>query len=166
MHKSDQNALHGLVMNSPIGELTLVAGEQGLHEIRFGRDMNGVDLITDNLVLQATQQQLQEYFMGDREQFDLPLKPKGTEFQQNVWQVLLTVKHGCLASYQDIANSIGNPKAVRAVGAANGRNPIPIVIPCHRIIGSNGKLTGYAGGLNIKDQLLRLEGAIISGPLL
>ncbi len=161
----DSNNLFSLVMSSPIGELTLVADQDCLCEIRFGRD-DCATIPRSNSVLETAQQQLQEYFAGSRQSFDLPLRPHGTSFQQQVWRELMTVDYGELASYQDIAVSIGNPKAVRAVGAANGRNPIPVVIPCHRIIGSNGKLTGYAGGLNIKEQLLRLENAGGKGSLL
>lgn len=103
--------------------------------------------------------QLNAYFDGQLQEFDLPLTPKGTVFQNQVWQALQQVKYGETASYLDIAKAIGNPKAVRAVGMANGRNPIAIVVPCHRIIGSNKTLTGYAGGLPRKQYLLNLEGA-------
>lgn len=152
-------------MDSLIGKLTLVADDKGLHEIRFGAD-DCATIPRTNPVLEKTRQQLQEYFSGQRQDFDLPLKPQGTEFQQQVWKALQKVGYGVIASYQEIASRIGKPKAVRAVGAANGRNPIPIVIPCHRIIGSNGKLTGYAGGLDIKEKLLRLENAGGQGQLL
>ena len=101
--------------------------------------------------------QLEEYFAGRRRVFDLPLKPEGTPFMRQVWQALLTVPYGHTASYKDIAEAIGNPKACRAVGMANNRNPISIVIPCHRIVGSNGALVGYGGGLDLKERLLRLE---------
>ncbi len=158
MAKSDSKGLHSKVIGSPIGKLTLVADHQFLREIRFGDD-DCATVPHTNAVLDEASQQLQEYFKGERKRFDLPLAPQGTAFQQQVWKQLLTVGFGELASYQDIASAINNPKAVRAVGAANGRNPIPIIIPCHRIIGSNGKLTGYAGGLGIKDKLLTLEGA-------
>lgn len=165
MANSDTPTLYSLVMSSPIGDLTLVADASGLREIRFGND-DCATVPRANEVLRQAQQQLQEYFAGQRKNFDLPLHPQGTEFQRRVWQALRKVGHGTIASYQDIANAIDNPKAVRAVGAANGSNPIPIVIPCHRIIGSNGKLTGYAGGLDIKEQLLRLENAGGQGQLL
>ncbi len=165
MSKSEAKTLHSLVLSSPIGKLTLIADHQSLREIRFGHD-DCATVPHSNPVLDQASQQLQEYFAGRRQHFDLPLQPRGTAFQQQVWKQLLTVDFGELASYQDIATAIGNPKAVRAVGAANGRNPIPIVIPCHRIIGSNGKLTGYAGGLGIKEKLLRLENAGAKGSLL
>jgi len=108
-------------------------------------------------LLDALQAQLAEYFAGRRTAFDIPLAPAGTSFQQRVWSALCTVRHGETASYSQIAHRVGSPAAVRAVGAANGRNPIAIVIPCHRIIGSNGTLTGYAGGLDRKRTLLALE---------
>lgn len=103
--------------------------------------------------------QLEEYFAGRRRTFDLPLKPEGTPFMRQVWQALLTVPYAHTASYKDIAEAIGNPKACRAVGMANNRNPIAIVIPCHRIVGSNGALVGYGGGLDLKERLLELERA-------
>jgi methylated-DNA-[protein]-cysteine S-methyltransferase len=105
------------------------------------------------------QQQLAEYFARKRQQFDLPLNPQGSEFQQRVWTALLKIPYGQTRSYAEQAVLIGDIKAVRAVGAANGRNPIGIIIPCHRVVGSNGSLTGYAGGLAQKDFLLRLEGS-------
>ena len=112
-----------------------------------------------NAITDEACRQLKAYFNGQLQKFDLPLTPKGTVFQNQVWQALQQVKYGETASYLDIAKAIGNPKAVRAVGMANGRNPIAIVVPCHRIIGSNKTLTGYAGGLPRKQYLLNLEGA-------
>lgn len=112
-----------------------------------------------NAITDEACRQLEAYFDGQLHEFDLPLAPKGTEFQSQVWRALQQVKYGETASYLDIAKAIGNPKAVRAVGMANGRNPIAIVVPCHRIIGSNRTLTGYAGGLPRKQYLLNLEGA-------
>jgi methylated-DNA-[protein]-cysteine S-methyltransferase len=108
-------------------------------------------------VLLETQQQLNEYFQGHRTQFDLALDFAGTEFQQKVWQALLMIPFGETRSYKQIAEQIGNVKAVRAVGAANGKNPISIIAPCHRVVGANGKLVGFAGGLENKDVLLKLE---------
>jgi methylated-DNA-[protein]-cysteine S-methyltransferase len=110
-----------------------------------------------NAISRLAAKQLNEYFKGQRRHFDLPLAPKGTDFQQSIWQKLLDVQYGQTASYLDIAMAIDKPKACRAVGAANGKNPISIVIPCHRIVGSNGTLTGYAGGLSRKSFLLSLE---------
>jgi methylated-DNA-[protein]-cysteine S-methyltransferase len=106
-----------------------------------------------------TRRQLGEYFAGKRKRFTVKLDFMGTDFQKSVWQALLTIPFGQTRSYGDIARQVGNPKAVRAVGAANGRNPISIIAPCHRVIGSTGKLTGFAGGLKTKAQLLALEGA-------
>ena len=103
-------------------------------------------------------EQFRDYFRGQRRSFDLPLAPRGTDFQRSVWQALTAIPYGETVSYGDIARAIGRPKAVRAVGAANGRNPLPVVVPCHRVIGSDGKLTGYTGGMHIKEFLLGLEG--------
>lgn len=103
--------------------------------------------------------QIREYLAGGRREFDLPLRPEGTDFEQRVWQALCTIQYGETRSYGQIAQQIGSPKACRAVGRANGRNPISILIPCHRVVGSDGRLTGYAGGLDKKKSLLRLEGA-------
>jgi methylated-DNA-[protein]-cysteine S-methyltransferase len=113
--------------------------------------------IQETDLIKAAFLQLTAYFNGQLQEFSLPLAPQGTDFMQAVWSALRAVRYGKTASYQDIATAIGNPKAVRAVGQANHRNPLPIFIPCHRIIGSNGKLVGYAGGLSIKQQLLALE---------
>ena len=104
--------------------------------------------------------QLQAYFKGKLRKFDLPLDPQGTDFQRDAWQALLDIPYGETRSYSDVARAIGRPKAVRAVGAANGQNPIAIVIPCHRVVGSNGDLTGFGGGLDVKQQLLTLEGSL------
>lgn len=101
--------------------------------------------------------QLNEYFKGERKHFDLPLKPLGTEFQKRVWKALMNIPYGETKSYKEIAIEVGSPKACRAVGSANNKNPIPIIIPCHRVIGSTGKLVGFAGGLNLKEKLLNLE---------
>jgi methylated-DNA-[protein]-cysteine S-methyltransferase len=114
----------------------------------------------DDPALATSASQLREYFKGKRHSFDLPLAPQGTDFQRSVWAALADIPHGQLRSYRDIANAVNNPAAVRAVGAANGRNPLPVVVPCHRVVGSDGSLTGYAGGLAIKRQLLELEGSL------
>ncbi len=115
------------------------------------------DWIYNEQPLAEARRQLDEYFGGDRKQFDLPLRLEGTEFQVSVLEALQEIPYGETASYGEIARRIGRPKAVRAVGAANGRNPIPIVVPCHRVIGSTGDLTGFGGGLDTKEALLRLE---------
>lgn len=148
-------------MATPLGPLTLVADEQGLRQINFPQ--NGEPSAPDPSwhedakALTETIRQLHAYFAGDLEAFDLKLAPEGTPFQQKVWKELLAIPYGETISYGELARRIGNPSASRAVGLANGANPIPIIIPCHRVIGSNGKLTGYGGGLPIKEKLLALE---------
>src|SRR5439155_23203362 len=133
----------------------------GLHAIRFvkgSKSASSQHLPADqNPLLQEVMRQLSAYFAGKAESFDLPLAPQGTAFQQNVWRHLCDIPYGETISYGELARRIGNPNASRAVGLANGTNPIPIVIPCHRVIGSDGKLTGYGGGLPIKEKLLALE---------
>jgi methylated-DNA-[protein]-cysteine S-methyltransferase len=148
-------------IESPIGSLLLVAGEGGLQSILFVHGRHAVKTdpawIPDPAPLQETVRQLRAYFAGELEDFDLALAPEGTPFQRGVWQKLCDIPFGETISYGELARRVGNPKASRAVGLANGQNPIPIVIPCHRVIGSNGKLTGYGGGLPIKEKLLALE---------
>lgn len=114
----------------------------------------------ETMVIKETKKQLQEYCKGKRKEFTLPLELEGTSFQVKVWQELLKIPYGTTKSYQDIAQAINNPKASRAVGMANNRNRIMIIIPCHRVIGSNGKLVGYAGGLKMKEELLKIEGIL------
>jgi methylated-DNA-[protein]-cysteine S-methyltransferase len=148
---------------SPVGVLTLVASDSGLtailweverpNRVRLG-EMMPVD---SHVVLDETARQLDEYFAGQRQRFELPLDFVGTAFQQKVWQALLTIPFGQTRTYSQIAAQIGHPTAVRAVGAANGRNPISIVAPCHRVIGASGELTGFAGGLLAKQVLLNIE---------
>lgn len=152
-------------MASPVGELKLVATAKGLAAILWENDdPNRVRLgpaTRDDhhpLLLEA-ERQLNAYFSGELRIFSLPLDFSGTDFQKAVWNALLTIPYGETRSYGEIAMQLGNPKAVRAVGATNGKNPISIIAPCHRVIGSNGKLTGFAGGLEAKSFLLRLEGA-------
>jgi methylated-DNA-[protein]-cysteine S-methyltransferase len=138
--------------------LALVADARGITQIRFeGVPPEGVSRDDAFTVLKLATEQLRAYFEAELQTFDLPLAPQGTDFQKSVWNALLTIPYGETRSYLQIAHGIGTPKAVRAVGAANGQNPIPIVIPCHRVIGSNGKLTGFGGGLPLKRQLLDLE---------
>lgn len=152
---------------SPIGDLILVAEAGTLREIRFAAgsrpESAPADADEDPKPFAPVVRQLREYFAGKRREFDVPLALEGTPFQRRVWQALLGVGYGRTATYADIARAIGQPKAVRAVGLANGRNPIPIIVPCHRIIGSDGTLTGYGGGLPIKRKLLELEGVIPGG---
>ena len=119
-------------------------------------------VIAETPMIKAAYQQLQEYFTGTRKQFDFPLDLQGTEFQQKVWKALVEIPYGSTRSYGEVAAAIGQPKAARAVGMANNRNPLCVVVPCHRVIGSNGKLVGYAGGIHIKEYLLRLEKSILA----
>lgn len=151
-------------IQSPVGQLILVARETRLAAILWENErLNRVRLgpleeDTQHPVLKETERQLLEYFAGQRRRFELELDFAGTDFQIRVWQALLTIPFGETRSYRDIAVQIGQPTAVRAVGAANGRNPISIIAPCHRVIGSSGSLTGFAGGLAAKQLLLSLEG--------
>jgi methylated-DNA-[protein]-cysteine S-methyltransferase len=153
-----------VTLATPVGELKLVANGSRLAAILWENDkpdrvrLGPMREAPDNPILMRTAQQLQEYFAGTRNRFDLDLDFAGTEFQKKVWAALLTIPFGETRSYSEIARQIGNPSAVRAVGAANGKNPISIVAPCHRVIGASGKLTGFAGGLEAKEQLLTLEG--------
>ncbi len=145
-----------LSFKSPLGILLLTATNYALLAIEFGpQKVNYSDAV--NSVLTETKRQLEQYFLGERCEFDLPLKLEGTDFQVSVWMALQKIGYGQTATYGDIAKNIGNPKAVRAVGGANNKNPIPIIIPCHRIIGKDGSMTGYAGGLERKSWLLTLE---------
>lgn len=149
---------------SPAGRLTLVANDTALLGVLFDSSHAAINTQgwsrADNPILQRTVTQLQAYFAGQRSSFDLPLASSGTEFQEAVWQALTQIPLGTTWSYQQLAAHIGRPKAVRAVGAANGRNPLSIVRPCHRVIGANGQLTGYGGGLPAKQWLLQHEGAL------
>jgi methylated-DNA-[protein]-cysteine S-methyltransferase len=148
-------------MGSPIGRLELVEAGGALVAIHFDAPADGSPQHErgGSAVLTHAHQQLAEYFAGTRRVFDLPLRPAGTEFQRRVWEVLATVPWGTTTTYGAIAARLGLPPgASRAVGAANGANPLPVVLPCHRVIGSDGTLTGYAGGLERKALLLRLEG--------
>lgn len=147
---------------SPLGTMRLAASDAGLIEIAFLREGSTPApdwRERDTELLRRARRQLDEYFAGARRDFDLPLAARGTAFQQRVWTALRTIPYGRTASYADIARRLGDAKAVRAVGMANGRNPLGIVVPCHRVIGADGSLTGYAGGLERKRALLELEGA-------
>ena len=148
-------------METPVGTL-LIAGDDAIRKIYFPENGKPVPPERDWVagskgVVARAVRQLKEYFAGKRADFDLPLAPEGTEFQRTVWKQLREIPYGETISYGELAKRVGNPKASRAVGAANGSNPIPIVIPCHRVIGSNGKLTGFGGGLPTKEKLLALE---------
>ncbi|MBA1202653.1 methylated-DNA--[protein]-cysteine S-methyltransferase [Pseudomonas capeferrum] len=152
------------LLPSPVGTLTLVARGDRLAAVLWEQEranrvrLGDLERNDRHEVLQEVGRQLQEYFAGQRQRFDLQLDFAGTGFQRDVWAALLTIPFGETRSYGEIARQIGNPSAVRAVGAANGRNPISIIAPCHRVIGASGSLTGFAGGLEAKHYLLALEG--------
>ncbi len=142
----------------PTGTLALIASEEGLEQIRFeGTPPAEAVRCDDQPILREASRQLDAYFLQELRDFDLPLILRGTPFQVRAWRALQQIPYGATRSYSEQARAIGTPDAVRAVGAANGRNPIPIVVPCHRVIGSNGKLTGFGGGLPLKRWLLDLE---------
>lgn len=150
------------MVDAPIGALRLTADDIGLTGVymeqhRHGPEGIGADWIRDDERFRAARRQFGEYFAGDRHTFDLPLNPAGTPFQLQVWDALRTIPYGEVRSYRDIAEQIGRPTASRAVGMANGRNPISVIVPCHRVIGASGSLTGYGGGLERKRSLLDLE---------
>jgi methylated-DNA-[protein]-cysteine S-methyltransferase len=160
---------HIKTMRSSVGALTLVASDRGLAGLLWEDDrrrfaFSAVRENDDHAVLVEAERQLAEYFAGRRTTFTVPLDFIGTVFQIDVWRALLTIPFGETRSYGDIARQLGNPRAVRAVGAANGRNPIAIIAPCHRVVGARGELTGFAGGLEAKAYLLELERrAVMSG---
>lgn len=152
--------------DSPIGHLLLVRSERGLTEISFdyGRSrlqsaMSNEKWLRDDEALRPYRLELEEYFAGSRREFTLPLDLQGTDFQLRCWNGLLQIPYGQTCSYADLARKVGSPKGFRAVGMANHDNPIPIIVPCHRVITSDRKLGGYGGGLDLKEKLLRLEGA-------
>lgn len=151
-------------MASPLGALDLVATDDALTDVWFGAPsadrfvgVQTISTVAVHPVLARAVTQMAEYFAGTRTQFELPLAPAGTPFQHVVWRALLAIPYGARCSYRDIANAIGQPTATRAVGAANGKNPLGIIVPCHRVVGADGTLTGYAGGLDAKRWLLRHE---------
>ena len=147
-------------IKSPVGLVEVTASDAGVTSIYFVEQPQ--HQTRPNQHINQCLTELGEYFDGNRKAFDVPLDPQGTEFQQQVWQALLEIPYGQMASYAEVASAINKPKAVRAVGAANGRNPLPIVIPCHRVIGTNGSLTGFGGGLEAKTFLLELERKILN----
>ncbi|UZW59448.1 methylated-DNA--[protein]-cysteine S-methyltransferase [Lysobacter enzymogenes] len=156
-------------IDSPVGRLLLASGEDGLRLIEFEEPWHPAAMDEsweegDDAVLAATRRQLAEYFAGARRDFDLPLAPHGTAFQLQCWRTLALIPYGETWSYGQVARHLGQPTATRAVGAANGRNPLPIVLPCHRVIGADGSLTGFGGGLPVKKHLLTLEGALQEAP--
>jgi methylated-DNA-[protein]-cysteine S-methyltransferase len=150
--------MHYAVIHSPMGPLTVASTERGLASIRFGESVpKGVRPDEAAESNREPVRQLQEYFQGKRTQFELELDLQGTAFQKAVWNQLLQIPYGETRSYGDIAKAVGKPRAARAVGMANHDNPIAVVVPCHRVVGRDGSLTGYAGGLHLKAQLLSIE---------
>lgn len=150
------------IINTPIGNLLLLASDKGLKKILFQDQFKAFEISStweqSTEKLSQAKEQLLAYFNNQLIQFELELDPDGTVFQKQIWKVLEEIPFGETKSYQDIANAIEKPNACRAIGMANSKNPIPIIIPCHRVIGKNGKLTGYAGGLEMKAKLLQIEG--------
>ncbi|MEZ9142297.1 MULTISPECIES: methylated-DNA--[protein]-cysteine S-methyltransferase [unclassified Shewanella] len=167
MKINNQPPVFQQVIASPVGYLKLQASTHGLTHLQVVAESTTLDALSQAdsgevnqakaIVIQAIEE-LREYFSGERQDFDVKLAAKGTEFQQQVWQALKALPFGDICSYAAIADTIKRPKAVRAVGAANGANPIAIIVPCHRVIGKDGSLTGYAYGLEMKQFLLNLEG--------
>ena len=156
-------SLHSKFIDSPVGKLKLIATDRGLAAILWANEnprrvrLAGQTEDAHHAILTKAETQLSQYFAGKRQHFDLPLDPQGTPFQRAVWDALLAIPFGETRTYGQLAKQLGNPNATRAVGAANGRNPIAIIVPCHRVVGSTGKLTGFAGGLHTKSFLLELE---------
>lgn len=147
----------GFCYDTPLGSIVLTENGDAITRLIFSETLPDGVSCEETPLLKKAIQELREYFAGKRQNFDLPLEPKGTDFQQKVWKALQNIPYGTVCSYQDIAIAIGNDQACRAVGGANNRNPIAIIIPCHRVIGANGDLVGYGGGLELKKQLLALE---------
>lgn len=147
--------------NTKIGKIAIVENGEGITNI-YPAEMLEIDKIEEKEteIIKETAKQLNEYLEGKRKEFTIPLAPEGTDFQRRVWNELIKVPFGITVSYKDIAERIGNPKASRAVGMANNRNPILIIVPCHRVVGSNGSLVGYACGLEVKKELLKIEDSI------
>jgi len=156
---------HYTYVDTPIGALLVAGSAEGICEIHFAGALPRPDWTLDDGALAYAAAQLHAYFAGERQAFDLPLQPAGTEFQRAVWTRLCAIPFGETTTYSAIAHAIGRPDAVRAVGAANGANPIPVVVPCHRVIGKSGALTGFGGGMEVKRWLLDHE-ARVAGRLL
>jgi methylated-DNA-[protein]-cysteine S-methyltransferase len=149
-------------LETPVGLLTLVASDDGLRVVHFGHEPPPSEAVEGlHPLLSSAEDQLREYFAGERTAFELRLDLRGTPFQVQAWQALASIPYGTTVSYGEQARRLGRPSAVRAVGAANGRNPIAIVLPCHRVIGARGELTGYGGGLDVKQALLEHEARVI-----
>ncbi|MDX1585237.1 MAG: methylated-DNA--[protein]-cysteine S-methyltransferase [Balneolaceae bacterium] len=154
--------MHEFIIDSPIGKLTLTATDHAITGLAFvDEDNEASDSDTKPDLMMEAIRQLNAYFEGKREEFDLPLSPEGTDFQLRVWKKLQEIPYGSTTTYSQLSQKMGNPKAIRAIGRANGQNPIPIIIPCHRVIGANNDLVGYAGGIETKRWLLQHEGAVL-----
>lgn len=153
------NAKFALVMDSPVGALTLTSDGHALTSLLFegSKERPGIDELKPDAIVKETKKQLEEFFARKRKTFEVPLLAEGTDFQREVWGALTRIPYGETRSYAQLAKSIGKPKAMRAVGAANGRNPIAIIVPCHRVIGADGSLTGFGGGMENKARLLDFE---------
>lgn len=150
------------IYETPVGSMGIAEEDGRITHVFFGSSVRPKEYQREETpVIRECAKQLQEYFAGERRDFDLPLNPEGTAFEREVWEALRTIPYGELRTYGQMAAQLGRPTASRAVGRANGLNPIAILIPCHRVIGANGKLTGYAGGLEMKERLLTLEGALM-----
>ena len=161
---AEEQTIYRWTLDSPIGELLLTGTDDALYGVYFQSGPHPTspkkEWVEREQPFRETVRQLKAYFAGKLREFDLPLEPEGTKFQVEVWRTLLTIPYGQTWSYSKLAAKVGRPSAFRAVGAANGQNPIPVIIPCHRVIGADGSLTGFGGGLPIKQKLLALEGAV------
>ena len=153
----EEQKIYGEIYESPVGALTILAEKKGIRAIKFGEDEEVKSTGKANEMTRWAVKELEEYFKGKRKEFTVPCRPEGTDFQKRVWEALTRIPYGETRTYKEIAAEAGNPKASRAVGMANNKNPVPIIIPCHRVVGSDGRLTGYAGGLGVKEFLLNLE---------
>lgn len=152
---------HTFIYESPIGKIGIKDNGHSIIEVYFIKEAEDQELeLKETALIREAGRQLEEYFQGKRNDFDLPLEPKGTPFQKSVWEALITIPYGETRSYKEVAQKVNSPKAYRAVGMSNNKNPISIIIPCHRVIGANGKMVGYGGGLDIKEYLLNLESQI------
>lgn len=163
MSKPNDRQHYSKAIQTPAGRLVLVCSDSAVSAVLWENESRELKLppqvhqAASHPLLDRVESQLREYFSGTRQTFDLPLAPEGTSFQQEAWRALLRIPYGCTISYQEQASQMGDTRKTRAVGAANGKNPISIIIPCHRVIGKNGSLTGFAGGLDLKRYLLQLE---------
>ena len=149
--------IYHAIYKSPVGDLQILCTEEALLSLGVQGEQESSEIFEENALIRQIKREMDQYFAGKRKEFTIPLDMRGTEFQKKVWQALREIPYGETCTYKEIAEKIGNPKACRAVGMANHCNPIGIVVPCHRVIGADGRLTGYAGGLAMKEPLLQLE---------